>query len=106
MTALDLMRRPLARPLFAHPLGAHCGAIGLSQGTESETDDALPPSGDFGPQDRYLGTAIGRMPTAPAARHGSRPPSAVSRRPGWCAGGRRWGQPTTLRLKHSSTVAR
>ncbi|QEU83418.1 aldo/keto reductase [Streptomyces viridosporus] len=39
MTAFDLTRRHLGRGLFVHPLGVNCGAIGLSQGTESETDD-------------------------------------------------------------------
>lgn len=39
MTALDLTRRHLGRRFFVHPLGVNCGAIGLSQGTESETDD-------------------------------------------------------------------
>ncbi|WP_330280454.1 MULTISPECIES: aldo/keto reductase [unclassified Streptomyces] len=39
MTAPDLTRRHLGRGLFAHPLGVNCGASGLSQGTESETDD-------------------------------------------------------------------
>ncbi|MET9732763.1 aldo/keto reductase [Streptomyces sp. NPDC006458] len=38
MTARDLTRRRLGRRLLAHPLGVNCGAVGLSQGTESETD--------------------------------------------------------------------
>ncbi|MFE9890498.1 hypothetical protein [Streptomyces scopuliridis] len=39
MTTLHLTRRHLGRGLFAHPLDVNCGVIGLSQGTESETDD-------------------------------------------------------------------